>query len=149
MKSDKEIKEIIAKGNKYVKAAESEIIDMKVRLQKYSGDKEPFQKKIDVFENLMNFAVKCIVDTEENNKKLCNAYFIAAEAKDRVKSQELRIKMLEMYDDLGVDTVTQDVLKSVMIKVGKKKNTTPFMWLIDTVVRQEKENLVAVDKAIN
>ena len=108
-----EIKELLAKRQKICKEAERTILDMKVTLQKYKGDKTKQEKHLQNLGNLLNLAVKQGVDLQNYEDLLAQYLMKIGEQGARIREMEERYKISEQLHEIGVDAVVDNYIEKV------------------------------------
>jgi hypothetical protein len=151
-KSDKEIKEMIAGFQAPIRRTKEVIALMRNKLSKSklkgkAGDEA--LRRIDDVESLVFYSTDIQAKLNESNESVAKWGMAYGRLKFEYEDKCRKLDMMEKVSELGADVVTNDILKSVMIKSLKGKSTPPLTWLIDTIIKKDADNIKIVDESIN
>lgn len=116
--SDKELKESIAKNKAICKSAESSILDMKVKLQKYKGDKTTQTTHLQNLDNLLNLAVKQGADIQTYEDDKAKLIMRIGELNYLLKEMTQRYAISEKINEVGVDEVVKGYFEHIKNGMG-------------------------------
>lgn len=113
MKTKEEVKELLAKSKPIIKKAEISINQMKVKLQKFNGDKTEPKERIDSLDALVNLSIANqtrIDDLLNDNAKLL---IKIGELNHLLKKSTRRLVLLEKISESSVEEVTRELVDNL------------------------------------
>jgi hypothetical protein len=110
-----QIKELLAKNNRILIQSDVELTKMKVILQKYTGNKTEPQKRIETFEDLINYATALQSKVNGYEDTTAQLLMNIGELNSRLKSVAGQLNVLEKVTETTVDDVVN--------KIANKLNT--------------------------
>tara|TARA_R110000803_G_scaffold9801_1_gene30540 strand:- start:118 stop:417 length:300 start_codon:yes stop_codon:yes gene_type:complete len=90
--TDKEVKEVLAKCSTIWRSADRSIGDMKIRLDKFNGDKTQQTKHLLNLDNLLNLSHRQAVDINAYQDLLSEYLFKIGELSSKLRHLELKAK---------------------------------------------------------
>ena len=107
--TNEEIKELIAKNNRILIQSDVELTKMKVILQKYNGNKTEPQRRIETFEDLINYA--SALQSKVNGYEDTTAQLLMniGELNSRLKSVSGKLSLLEKVSETSIDEVINKI----------------------------------------
>jgi hypothetical protein len=108
-----QIKELIAKNNRILIQSDVELTKMKVILQKYNGNKTEPQRRIETFEDLINYATSLQSKVNGYEDTTAQLLMNIGELNSRLKSVAGKLSLLEKVSETSID----DVINKITVKL--------------------------------
>jgi hypothetical protein len=108
-----QIKDLLAKNNRILIQSDVELTRMKVILQKYNGNKTEPQRRIETFEDLINYA--SALQSKVNGYEDTTAQLLMniGELNSRLKSVAGQLNVLEKVTETSIDDVVNKIAKKL------------------------------------
>lgn len=104
-----EIDKLLAIGSETIlKEVSVELNKMAMALSKFKGDKKPYQDRIDLFKNLLNFAIATQVKNSSIWLDYHNALMDVAKMKHQRDMLVGELSILEKVSELGADQAVEE-----------------------------------------
>tara|TARA_R110000803_G_scaffold45501_2_gene95899 strand:+ start:897 stop:1238 length:342 start_codon:yes stop_codon:yes gene_type:complete len=111
--TQEQIKELIAKNNRILIQSDVELTKMKVILQKYNGNKTEPQRRIETFEDLINYATALQSKVNGYEDTTAQLLMNIGELNSRLKSLAGKLSLLEKVSETSID----DVINKITVKL--------------------------------
>jgi uncharacterized protein YdiU (UPF0061 family) len=108
-----QLKELIAKNNRILIQSDVELTKMKVILQKYNGNKTEPQRRIETFEDLINYATALQSKVNGYEDTTAQLLMNIGELNSRLKSVAGKLSLLEKVSETSID----DVINKITVKL--------------------------------
>ena len=108
-----QLKELIAKNNRILIQSDVELTKMKVILQKYNGNKTEPQRRIETFEDLINYATALQSKVNGYEDSTAELLMNIGELNSRLKSVAGKLSLLEKVSETSID----DVINKITVKL--------------------------------
>ena len=110
------MKELIANNNRIIIQSDVELTKMKVILQKYNGNKSEPQKRIETFEDLINYATALQSKVNDYEDTAAQLLMNIGELNSRLKDVSGKLGLLENVSETSIDEVVNKIT-SKLIKI--------------------------------
>ena len=107
--TQEQIKELIAKNNRILIQSDVELTKMKVILQKYNGNKTEPQRRIETFEDLINYATALQSKVNGYEDTTAQLLMNIGELNSRLKSLAGKLSLLEKVSETSIDEVINKI----------------------------------------
>ena len=108
-----QIKELLAKNNRILIQSDVELTKMKVILQKYNGNKTEPQKRIETFEDLINYATALQSKVNGYEDTTAQLLMNIGELNSRLKSVAGQLAVMERFNNSTVDDLVNKIAKGL------------------------------------
>lgn len=116
--TDQEAKDLIAKSSEIWKEAERSIRSMKIKLQRYTGDKTEQNKHISNLDNLLNLSHRQAADINTYSDLLARYLMNIGGLKAQLDEMQRKYEISEQIHEVGVDKVVENYLEMVKRKTN-------------------------------
>ena len=107
--TNEQMKELIAKNNRIIIQSDVELTKMKVILQKYNGNKSEPQKRIETFEDLINYATALQSKVNDYEDTTAHLLMNIGELNSRLKDVSGKLGLLENVSETSIDEVVNKI----------------------------------------
>jgi|GEM_PF-4090736 len=114
--TNEQMKELIANNNRIIIQSDVELTKMKVILQKYNGNKSEPQKRIETFEDLINYATALQSKVNDYEDTTAQLLMNIGELNSRLKDVSGKLGLLENVSETSIDEVVNKIT-SKLIKI--------------------------------
>ena len=115
--NDKQINELVSRQKPIIKKAEQEINEMKILLQKYKGDKNKPQQRIDAMENLLNLALANQSRVFGYEDTVAQLIMSVGELNSKLKTVSYQLNILEKVSETSIDDVVNKISDKLIKKI--------------------------------